>query len=156
MLSFPVLEINEYIVDCAHSIAINQVDKFVAPSADTLSAVNAWLSENGLTATPLTTAGDWLGFDVSVEKANELLDAQFSTFKHEETGDETVRTLAYSIPADLKDHIELVHPTITYVTQHNPLLSDTNTTPSLLASRTLLLRFLSSLLPPSPMLHRPI
>ncbi|CAL1707451.1 unnamed protein product [Somion occarium] len=91
-----------------------EVDKFVAPKPETVDAVNAWLAENGLTATKLTSAGDWLSFEVPVSKASELLDADFSVFKHEETGSETVRTLAYSIPADLKDHVELIHPTISF------------------------------------------
>ena len=87
----------------------------MTPRPETITAVNQWLSENGLTATKLTTAGNWLSVDVSVGKANELLDTEFSTFKHTDTGDETIRTLAYSIPADLAGHINVVHPTIRYV-----------------------------------------
>ncbi|KAI0081293.1 subtilisin-like protein [Panus rudis PR-1116 ss-1] len=95
-----------------------EVEKFVAPKPDTVAAVNQWLSEHGLTAQKLSPTGDWIGVDVSVSKASELLDADFSVFKHQETGTESIRTLAYSIPADLKDHIQLVHPTITFP---NPL-----------------------------------
>ena len=87
----------------------------MAPKPETVTAVNQWLSENGLTATSLTPAGDWLSFTIPVSQANELLDTQFSTFKHVDSGDESVRTLAYSIPSDLANHVNLVHPTITYV-----------------------------------------
>ncbi|KAI0795785.1 family S53 protease [Abortiporus biennis] len=91
-----------------------EVEKFVAPKPETVTAVNQWLSENGLTAKTISPAGDWLSFDVPVSQASELLDADFSVFKHLDTGDESIRTLAYSIPSDLADHIELVHPTITF------------------------------------------
>lgn len=100
---------------CANRHPSIQAAAFAAPTSDTQQAVNAWLAENDITATPLTPAGDWLSFSVPVSKANELFDADFSIFTHEATGKEAVRTLAYSIPADLKGHIDFVHPTTAYV-----------------------------------------
>lgn len=50
-----------------------------------------------------------------MSKANDLLAAEFSTFTHEETGSQLVRTLSYSLPTDLVDHIQFVHPTVKYV-----------------------------------------
>ena len=90
----------------------------MAPTEETTSAVTAWLAEHDVTATPLTPAGDWVGFTVPVSKANEMLDADFSVFTHDETGKEAIRTLSYSIPAELQGHLDLVHPTITYVMPH--------------------------------------
>jgi tripeptidyl-peptidase-1 len=56
---------------------------------------------------------DWFRDDcVSGE---ELFDAEFSTFVHDGSGKSVIRTLAYSIPASLKDHLDVVHPTITWV-----------------------------------------
>lgn len=75
--------------------------------------MNAWLTENDISAETITPAGDWLSFSIPVSKANELLDTQFTVFQHDETSTQTVRTLAYSIPADLVGHVELVHPTVT-------------------------------------------
>jgi tripeptidyl-peptidase-1 len=97
------------------------VEEFVAPSSDTTAAVNEWLTSNGLKASPISPAGDWLGFSIDVKKANDLLDADFSVFTHQATGKQTIRTLSYSIPAALKGHIELVHPTILYVLQKHSL-----------------------------------
>ncbi|OJT13117.1 Tripeptidyl-peptidase sed3 [Trametes pubescens] len=91
-----------------------EVEKFVAPSADSVAAVNAWFAENGITAKTVSPAGDWLSFSIPVSQANDLLDADFSVFTHQETGQTSIRTLAYSIPADLKEHVDLVHPTITF------------------------------------------
>ncbi len=51
---------------------------------------------------------------VPVSKANELFDADFSVYTHDETGTEAVRTLSYSIPAELQGHLDLVHPTVTF------------------------------------------
>ena len=76
--------------------------------------MNAWLSENGLEAVPISPAGDWLSISVPVSKANDLFDTEFSVFTHTESGHESIRTLAYSIPADLTPHLRLVHPTVSY------------------------------------------
>ena len=89
------------------------MQKFVAPSQDSVNAVNAWLKEVGVTATTISPAGDWLSVSVPISKANELFDADFSVFKHTETGKEAIRTLSYSIPKELDGHLDFVHPTIT-------------------------------------------
>lgn len=70
-----------------------------------------WLSSHAIEATPMTPAGDWLKIDVPVSKAEELFNTEFSTYRHIESGKESVRTLQYSVPADLESLIKAVHPT---------------------------------------------
>ncbi|GJJ09773.1 hypothetical protein Clacol_003997 [Clathrus columnatus] len=91
-----------------------EVEAFVAPSSETKSAVDEWLSANGIQATTISPAGDWLSFTIEVSKANELFNTEFSVFTNQATGDQTIRTLAYSLPADLQSHINLVHPTVAF------------------------------------------
>ncbi|KAK0186017.1 family S53 protease [Armillaria mellea] len=57
---------------------------------------------------------DWLTFSAPVEKANTLLNAQYENFVHIETGEQLIRTLTASIPSDLTDFIEVVHPTTSF------------------------------------------
>lgn len=83
------------------------------PAAESTSLVNEWLSANGLTATTISPAGDWLAVSMPVSKASSLFDAEFSVFTHQQTGQQNVRTLAYSIPSALSGHLDFVHPTIT-------------------------------------------
>ena len=75
----------------------------------------AWLKENDIEATKASPAGDWLSFSIPVSKANELLDADFSEFTHTDSETTLIRTLTYSIPADLKGQLDFVHPTTVYV-----------------------------------------
>lgn len=96
-------------------IARAQVETFVTPNPESVTAVNTWLAENDLNATVLSPAGDWLGINVSVSKANELLSANYSVFTHQTTKSQTIRTLSYSLPAELSGHVDLIHPTIGYV-----------------------------------------
>jgi tripeptidyl-peptidase-1 len=93
-----------------------QVEKFVAPKPETVQAVNAWLSDSGISAKKVTPAGDWLTFNVTVSKAKDLFAADWEIYKHSETGKTSIRTLAYSIPSDLQAHLQVVHPTLSYVT----------------------------------------
>ena len=87
-----------------------------APSQATKDAVGSWLRDNGLNATTISPAGDWIAINVPVSKANEMLDADFSEFTHIDTGKTFIRTLTYSIPTDLKGQLDFVHPTTVYVT----------------------------------------
>jgi len=91
-----------------------EVAEFVKPTQEVVTAVDEWLSENGISSTPVSPAGDMISMTISVEKANELLNTQFETFTHLESGTESIRTLAYSIPASLQGAIGFVHPTLSF------------------------------------------
>ncbi|KAH9949260.1 family S53 protease [Amylocystis lapponica] len=91
-----------------------EVETYTSPKPDSVAAVNSWLDENGITATTISPAGDWLAFTVDVSTANTLFDANYSVFSYGQAGEQTIRTLTYSIPADLEGHIDVVHPTITF------------------------------------------
>ncbi|KAI0046370.1 family S53 protease [Auriscalpium vulgare] len=104
-------------------LSLEEVNRYVEPKPETIAIVNEWLSANGLTAKTLSPAGDWLGFQTTVSHANELFDTRFDTFVHDASGAESIRTLAYSIPASLKGHLDLVHPTITFTSPQRAVVS---------------------------------
>ncbi|KAI0294260.1 family S53 protease-like protein [Multifurca ochricompacta] len=92
---------------------------------ESVDAVTSFLSAHGITATKGSPAGDWLNIDVTVAQADALFDGQFTTFEHTASGTTTVRSLGYSIPASLKGHLDVVHPTITFPQHlnHQPVFS---------------------------------
>ena len=75
--------------------------------------MNQFLSSYGVAAQTISPAGDWLAFSVTVSQANKMFDTNFQVFEYTKTGQQFVRTLAYSIPVELQGHLDLVHPTIT-------------------------------------------
>ncbi|KAJ7245337.1 family S53 protease-like protein [Mycena rebaudengoi] len=91
-----------------------EVAEFVKPTDATLAAVNEWLAENDIASKPVTPAGDMLEISIPVAKANDLLNTDFSVFTHVDSGVTSIRTLAYSIPATLKEHIDFFHPTTSF------------------------------------------
>ncbi|KAJ7184560.1 subtilisin-like protein [Mycena filopes] len=112
------------------------VEAFARPSDETTAAVTQWLSDNGIESTPVSAAGDWLSIAVPVAKANELLKADFSVFTHTESGQESIRTLEYSIPSSLQQHIKLFTPTTSFTSgrRAGPVMIKSNVTPTPLAT----------------------
>ncbi|PSR75361.1 hypothetical protein PHLCEN_2v9170 [Hermanssonia centrifuga] len=105
-----------------------EVETFVAPTAQTVESVNSWLNEAGLSATAITPAGDWLSVSLPVSKANELFDADFSVFTHSETGKQAIRTMSYSIPTRLEGQLDFIHPAISFPSPFSklPVVSSPN------------------------------
>ncbi|KAK0214212.1 family S53 protease [Armillaria nabsnona] len=96
-------------------LSFEEVKAFSAPTPEAATAVTAWLAENGITDVKRGGAfDDWLTFTAPVGKANTLLSARYENFVHIDTGGLLVRTLTASIPSDLTDFIEVVHPTTSF------------------------------------------
>ncbi|KAJ7457852.1 family S53 protease [Mycena latifolia] len=87
-----------------------QVVAYARPSTTTHALVADWLAQHGIiNSKNISAAGNWIAFPIALGTANQMLDANFSTYRY-------IRTLAYSIPATLRNtHIRLIHPTISYV-----------------------------------------
>ncbi|KAK0473962.1 family S53 protease-like protein [Armillaria novae-zelandiae] len=96
-------------------LTFEEIKAFSAPTSEAVTAVTAWLADNGITEVKSSGAfDDWLTFTAPVEKANILLNAQYESFVHIETGERLIRTLTASIPSDLTGFIEVVHPTTSF------------------------------------------
>jgi len=92
----------------------DQVNSFVAPTAETISSANSFLEAHGLQSTPLTKAGEWITVSMPVSTANQLFDTSFETFTEVATGQQGIRTLSFSLPSSLIGVIETVHPTTSF------------------------------------------
>lgn len=100
--------------DYGKHLSKEEINAFMAPTPETLAAVNAWLSENGIAAKPASPAGDWIEFQLPVSKANDLFEADFTVFKHTNTGSQGIRTLQYSVPTALENNIQLLFPGVSF------------------------------------------
>ncbi|KAF7365470.1 Tripeptidyl-peptidase sed3 [Mycena venus] len=113
---FPGLEETLYAVSTPGSarygqhLTLEEAKAFMEPTTESLNAVTAWLDSHGLKATVTSPYGEWLRVDVPVSKANEMLNANYETFTHIETGKQIIRTLSVSLPEELTAHIEALHP----------------------------------------------
>ncbi|KIK70212.1 hypothetical protein GYMLUDRAFT_80188 [Collybiopsis luxurians FD-317 M1] len=97
-------------------LSYEETKAFASPKPDTVAAVTAWLNQNGIKDITTTGAfGNRLAFTVPISAANSLLDADYQDYTEIGGSTQLTRTLAYSIPADLKDNIDVVYPSTDFV-----------------------------------------
>jgi tripeptidyl-peptidase-1 len=89
----------------------DEVNSIFAPTAQTISAVESWLSAGGISSYKMTPDGQFINFATTVGTANSLLNTTFLSYKN--SGVTKIRATQYSIPDDLVSHIDLISP-ITY------------------------------------------
>ncbi|KAI8969372.1 subtilisin-like protein [Trametes punicea] len=89
------------------------VAALVTPHPDSVDLVDSWLSEHGLdpSACQRSHAGDWVTVRVSVAQAERMLGTKYNIYRHGKSEDYVVRTMNYSLPSVLHDHIAVVAPT---------------------------------------------
>ncbi|KAI0536578.1 peptidase S8/S53 domain-containing protein [Xylaria digitata] len=93
----------------------DEMKRMLLPSQESLSSVHAWLKEAGIEN--IEEDADWLTFKTTVGVANKVLGTQFSWFVSEEAKPRKIlRTLEYSVPSEVAQHINLVQPTTRFAT----------------------------------------
>ena len=91
-----------------------EVDELIAPSPTTVESLEAWLAHHDIDPTSSlsrTDAGDWMTITVPIGKVEKMLDAKYRVYEHVDTGETIVRTISYSLPSVLHDHVSVVAPT---------------------------------------------
>lgn len=82
------------------------VNSYFAPSTSAVSDVTSWLEDNGITT--YNVDGAFVDFAATVETANTLLNASYEQYT--KAGTTKMRTLSYSLPDSVDEHIVLVDP----------------------------------------------
>jgi len=91
-----------------------EVDQLIAPSSTTVESLEAWLAHHDIdpiSSLSRTDAGDWMTFNIPIGKVEKMLDAKYRVYEHVDTGETIVRTISYSLPSVLHDHVSVVAPT---------------------------------------------
>ncbi|MCJ1442716.1 MAG: hypothetical protein MMC23_003213 [Stictis urceolatum] len=84
----------------------DQVRLMTAPKEESSSSVLGWLKD-----TLSQKEAEWVNFHTTAEKADQLLNTTFSWYKNDVSGHTVLRTLEYSVPDAIAEHIDLVQPT---------------------------------------------
>lgn len=85
-----------------------ELRSYTAPKPRSVSDVATWLTEYDVKH---EVDNDWISLWTTVGTANKLLDTNFSWYEYEEGGGPKLRTLAYSVPDEIADHVDLIQPT---------------------------------------------
>lgn len=85
----------------------DDVNAIVQPSPQANEAVVNWLNSEGVSK--VSSDGTVVTFSTTIETANRILNADFQGY--ERSGIAKIRTTKYSVPQDVAEHIDIVHPT---------------------------------------------
>ncbi|KAI0177578.1 Tripeptidyl-peptidase sed4 [Pestalotiopsis sp. NC0098] len=85
----------------------DEVEDLFRPSSAAFTAVTQWLQDAGVEH--ISQQGTNVNFATTVDKMNKLLGATFAYYNV--NGIQKLRTKQYSVPDDLVQHIQLIHPT---------------------------------------------
>ncbi|KAH9990680.1 Pro-kumamolisin [Xylariaceae sp. FL0662B] len=94
-----------------HHLSREDLVDFIKPTPEALQATRDWLYDNGIFHFNSSGGGDWITTSISVRQAEVLLGSQYHVYMNIEDGDILVRTLEWSLPAHLHEHIDVVQPT---------------------------------------------
>ncbi|OIW25680.1 subtilisin-like protein [Coniochaeta ligniaria NRRL 30616] len=86
----------------------DEVRSYTAPSAKAVADVTAWIRQYDI---KLQVDNDWISISTTVGNANDLLNTTFGWYEYEAGGGPKLRTLSYSVPDEVADHVDLVQPT---------------------------------------------
>lgn len=100
----------------------SELKDLMRPSQGASASVLRWLSDFGINDSDIHDDGDWINFQTVVSTAESMMDTTFDWYRNRHNGAEGIRTLQYSVPEQVRQHIELVQPT-TRFGQVKPQLS---------------------------------
>lgn len=83
-------------------------------SEETVNLVRSWLASAGITADRIRQSQDltWLHFEASVDEVQDLIQAKYHIWSHEQTGKSHVACDEYSLPAHIQEHVDFVYPSV--------------------------------------------
>ncbi|KAH6674545.1 putative Tripeptidyl-peptidase sed2 [Halenospora varia] len=90
----------------------HELRSLLKPTDETSSMAISWLQDNNVTA--IRDDGDYLLFQTDVKTGSKLLDTEFGWYVSEESDIQVLRTLAYSVPDEVRGHINFIQPTIRF------------------------------------------
>lgn len=94
--------------DYGNHMTREELRSYVAPRQQSVDDVVSWLEGHGVVP---AIDNDWMTIATDVKTANEMLDADFKWYHHEEDHVLKLRTLHYSVPDSVAEHVDLVQPT---------------------------------------------
>lgn len=90
----------------------DELKSMLRPSVEATDAILEWLQESGVSTGDIEDDGEWINFVASVSTAEKMMDAKFKIYQSTVRPDvKKTRTLQYSIPKALHDHIDMIQPT---------------------------------------------
>lgn len=90
----------------------HELKQLIKPGEESTNAVLGWLKSSGIASEDIVDDGEWINFVATVATAEELLDTTFKSYQNVNRPEvKKIRTLHYSVPKEVREHIDLISPT---------------------------------------------
>lgn len=93
----------------------DELKAMLRPSAEATDAVMNWLKASGVERRDILEDGEWVNYIATVEQAEKMMNTTFSVYRNTARNVDKIRTLEYSVPSDIYQHIEMIQPTTRFV-----------------------------------------
>jgi tripeptidyl-peptidase-1 len=111
--------------DYGKHLTREEVKELIKPRDESTQAVLSWLENSGIPSSDISNDGEWINFRTSVHQAEQMLNTTFYYFAHHSNSrGKLLRTLQYSIPENLINHITMIQSTTRFgqIKAHNSQL----------------------------------
>jgi tripeptidyl-peptidase-1 len=89
-----------------------ELKDLIKPRAESSDAILNWLKDSGIPTEDVVNDSEWINFIAPVSKAESMLNTTFKTYQSLVRKDmQKIRTLHYSVPREVRDHIDMIQPT---------------------------------------------
>ncbi|KAI0505389.1 Pro-kumamolisin [Xylaria bambusicola] len=88
-----------------------ELEKLLRPPQETINLVRDWLYGRGITQVNYSSGGDWITASAPVRQVEALLDCRYHEFLNIENNETIIRTLKWSMPEYLREHVDVIQPT---------------------------------------------
>ncbi|KAI9509937.1 subtilisin-like protein [Russula earlei] len=87
-----------------------------SPSEDTISTVKDWLTTEGFRGDRIRVSPSkgWIDVNATVSEIESLLNTEYHVYTHP-SGHEQISCESYSLPDHIREHVELIKPTVHFV-----------------------------------------
>lgn len=103
-------------VDYGKHLSMSEVKKLFAPARESVDRVLEWLDSHDIFRLDVKQTYDFINVRIPVSKAEQMLDAEYNAYHNK--GSKVVRSLKYSLPNHLHEHIDLIQPTTMFGSMH--------------------------------------
>ena len=103
-------------------LSFSDLNRLMAPTAASVASVTQWLTAAGIPSSAIqrTVNGEWLSVDTTVQMAESLLSTQYHLYRHTQVDAQVLRCDSYTLPADVRDAIDVIGPTTRFPAYHTP------------------------------------
>ncbi|KAF2030683.1 subtilisin-like protein [Setomelanomma holmii] len=89
----------------------SELKDLIKPRAESSDAVLSWLEASGIESRDITNNGEWINFNAPIKRAEEMMGTKFKSYQSQvRRGVTKVRSLSYSVPKEVRSHIDMIHP----------------------------------------------